>query len=116
MNPPFTRPTNHESTEVPVPSFAGFQTTKDEQRAMSGRLNTIRKVLVNPAGHGNAGLASNFIDLADVKVKPGGTIALVLPIAVVQGAAWKPARDLLRTRYRHIMVITIATSGSTDVA
>ena len=116
MNPPFTRPTNHESTEVPVPSFAGFQTTKDEQRAMSGRLNTIRKALVNPAGHGNAGLASNFIDLADVKVKPGGMIALVLPIAVVQGAAWKPARDLLLARYRRITVITIATSGSTDRA
>ena len=38
MNPPFTRPTNHESTEVPVPSFAGFQTTEDEQRTMSRTL------------------------------------------------------------------------------
>ena len=30
MNPPFTRPTNHETAEaagVPVPSFAGFGTT-----------------------------------------------------------------------------------------
>ena len=25
MNPPFTRPTNHESTAVPVPSFAGLR-------------------------------------------------------------------------------------------
>ena len=30
MNPPFTRPTNHETATVPVPSFAGFQTTGDE--------------------------------------------------------------------------------------
>ena len=24
MNPPFTRPTNHERSDEPVPSFAGF--------------------------------------------------------------------------------------------
>ena len=35
MNPPFTRPTNHESATVPVPSFAGFDTSKTEQKAMS---------------------------------------------------------------------------------
>ena len=29
MNPPFTRPTNHEVTGVPVPSFAGFQTSNE---------------------------------------------------------------------------------------
>ncbi|MYD61953.1 MAG: hypothetical protein F4W91_13000 [Gemmatimonadetes bacterium] len=35
MNPPFTRPTNHEKAEVPVPSFAGLGTSKEEQQAMS---------------------------------------------------------------------------------
>ena len=36
MNPPFTRPTNHEGAhaEIPVPSFAGFNTSHDEQLAM----------------------------------------------------------------------------------
>ena len=58
MNPPFTRPTNHEVTDVPVPSFAGFGTTEAEQRAMSSRLAAIRREIDNPAGHGNAGLAS----------------------------------------------------------
>ena len=38
MNPPFTRPTNHEKAEVPVPSFAGLGKTEDEQRAMAKRL------------------------------------------------------------------------------
>ena len=62
MNPPFTRPTNHEKTEVPVPSFAGLSKTEDEQRAMAKRLAEIRSRLSHPVGHGNAGLASNFID------------------------------------------------------
>lgn len=116
MNPPFTRPTNHEVTDVPIPSFAGFRTTNDEQRAMSNRLARIRHALKKPAGHGNAGLASNFIDLAHAKVKPGGTVALVLPIAAVQGASWQPARDLLAEQYSNVAVITVASAGNTDRA
>ena len=116
MNPPFTRPTNHEVADVPVPSFAGFRTTDDEQRAMSTRLARIRQALDGPAGHGNAGLASNFVDLAHAKVKPGGTVAFVLPIAAVQGASWRPARQLLAERYRDPAVIAIAAAGNTERA
>ncbi len=116
MNPPFTRPTNHENTEAPVPSFAGFKTTRDEQCAMSDRLAAIQRDLILPAGHGNAGLASNFIDLAHAKVKPSGIIALVLPITVTKGESWRAARELLRREYRDITVITIATVGNTDRA
>ena len=116
MNPPFTRPTNHEITDVPVPSFAGFRTTDDEQRAMSSRLARIRQALDRPAGHGNAGLASNFIDLAHAKVKPGGTVAFVLPIAAIQGASWVPARQVIAEHYSSVTVVTIASVGSTEQA
>ena len=82
MNPPFTRPTNHESTDVPVPSFAGFATNDDEQRAMSRQLARVQKAFSHPAaGHGNAGLASNFLDLAHLKCRPGGILALVMPFS-----------------------------------
>ena len=116
MNPPFTRPTNHEVAEVPVPSFAGFRTTEDEQRAMSDRLADIRRELESPAGHGNAGLASNFIDLAHAKARPGGVVALVLPIAAIQGGSWQAARSLLAARYTDVAVVTIAASGNLDRA
>ena len=116
MNPPFTRPTNHEKAEVPVPSFAGLGTSEDEQQAMSKRLAQIRRQLVNPVGHGNAGLASNFIDLAHVKTKPGGVLALVLPAAFVSGSSWKDARRLLESKYKDLVVLTIAAHGQTDRA
>ncbi len=116
MNPPFTRPTNHEITDVPIPSFAGFRTTDDEQRAMSTRLARIRQALDRPAGHGNAGLASNFIDLAQAKVKSGGVVAFVLPIAAIQGASWRQARQLLAERYCNVAVIAIAAAGNTERA
>ena len=111
MNPPFTRPTNHETATVPVPSFAGFQTTDDEQRAMSDRLADMRRGLERPAGHGNAGLASNFIDLAHVKAKPGGVVAFVLPIAAIQGESWSAARALLARHYEDVAVVAIAAPG-----
>ncbi|MDE0705208.1 MAG: hypothetical protein OXH59_15960, partial [Rhodospirillaceae bacterium] len=114
MNPPFTRPTNHEAGyEVPVPSFAGFATSADEQKHMSAGLKKIRGQLAEPAGNGNAGLASNFIDLGHQKVKPGGVLALVLPITVVSGGAWAATRGMLARHYRDISVITIAASGQT---
>lgn len=116
MNPPFTNPTNHETAEVPIPSFAGFNTSEDEQKAMSSRLKQMRKSLPQPVGHGNAGLASNFIDLAHVKLKPGGVLALVLPATFAQGESWNAARNLLETHYEDITIVTIAGEGSTDRA
>ena len=116
MNPPFTRPTNHESANVPVPSFAGFRTKEDEQAKMSIRLRAVTRTLDEPAGHGNAGLASNFIDLAHAKLRPGGILGLVLPAVVVQGHAWKNTRRLLEKHYQDILIVGIATEGSTDRA
>ncbi len=116
MNPPFTRPTNHEATGIPVPSFAGFRTKEEEQSKMSARLKEIRKDLKLPAGHGNAGLASNFIDLAHAKLRPGGILALVLPASFLQGRAWENARTLIRAQYEEILIVGIASEGSTDRA
>ena len=116
MNPPFTRPTNHEKAEVPVPSFAGLGTSKDEQQAMAKRLAEIRRRLANPVGHGNAGLASNFVDLAHSKTKLGGILALVLPAVCLSGSSWKSVRRLLENEYKDLTVLSIAAHGQTDRA
>ena len=136
MNPPYTRPTGQdgETVGIPVPSFAGFATSEEEQRAMSVQLSRIRTELKRnyqrtitqpylispPAGHGNAGLASNFIDLAHAKLRPGGVMALVLPAAFTQGDAWKSARELLSREYKDVLIVGISTrqafSADTDPA
>jgi len=108
MNPPFTRPTNHAIAHVPVPSFAGFGTSADEQHAMSIKLKRYRRTLF---GSGHAGLASNFMDLAHIKLKRGGVMALVLPFSFTSGASWKRARVALHKHYDRIRVIGIASSG-----
>ncbi len=116
MNPPFTRPTNHESTTVPVPSFAGFDTKEDEQRDMSKRLKEIGRRMVSRVGNGNAGMASHFVDLAHAKTRPGGVIALVLPASFAQGGSWEAARELMEAEYEDIVVVAIAATGGTDGA
>ena len=117
MNPPFTRPTNHEIANVPVPSFAGFETSALEQKEMSKRLGRLRRKLDHePAGHGNAGLASNFFDLAHSKVKAGGAIALVLPSTVSSGDAWASSRRLINTHYRDTIIVTISAASSSSSA
>lgn len=129
MNPPFTRPCGQEAAKVgiPVPSFAGFVTSEEEQKAMSEKLREIGRKLkksrikIDPirgvlAGHGNAGLASNFIDLAHEKLREGGILALVLPFTFVQGDAWHGARSLLKAYYKNIVIVSIATTGETERA
>jgi len=116
MNPPFTRPTNHEISEVPVPSFAGFGTSEQEQKLMSMRLNTLRQSLSEPAGNGNAGLASNFMDLGHVKLKSGGILGLILPATFAQGGAWSAARKLIEKNYEDVTVVSILGTGSSEQA
>ena len=111
MNPPFTRPTNHEAghAKIPVPSFAGFSTSHDEQRAMGRKL----KKTAGLFGSGNAGLASNFMDLGHRKLNDGGVLAMVIPFAFVRGKSWKGARQALQARYSDVHVTSIAATGST---
>lgn len=112
MNPPFTRPTNHKTTSVPVPSFAGFDTSDTEQRKMSAELRKHKALF----GNGNAGLASNFMDLAHVKLKHGGVLALVLPFTFLSGDSWKKARDALVNEYSEIFVFSIVAVRAIDRA
>ena len=111
MNPPFTRPTNHEAhhADVPVPSFAGFQTSHDEQAAMQRKLKKAR----GSFGSGFAGLASNFMDLGHRKLRDGGVLATVLPFGFVRGKAWQGARETLARCYGDIHVTSIANTGGT---
>ena len=111
MNPPFVRPTNHEAkrADVPVPSFAAFETTEEEQKAMSDRVKVLTK---GAPTHGNAGLASEFVELAHRKVRDGGTVAMVLPLSAISGSSWDAIRSRWQEQHEDIIVITIA--GATE--
>jgi len=117
MNPPYTSPTKSDSTNAkqnPIPPFAAMGTEKEDQRRMASKLEKFRKKLDDHVGHGNAGLGSNFMDLADAKLKPGGILALVLPFTIVKGDSWRACWKMLCERYRDFTVISLMQPKASD--
>ena len=51
------------------------------------------------------------VDLADRKLAPSGTLALVLPLSAMSGSSWDGVRELWRNSYSDILVVTIAAKG-----
>ena len=115
MNPPFTRATSHdgERAGVPNPMFAAFNSSDEEQRLMGDATKRITK---GTSYHGNAGEASIFLPLADRKLKKGGVLALVMPLTLISGDAWKKSRALLAEHYSNLIIISIAGATGTDLA
>ena len=115
MNPPFTRPTNHEAShaDVPIPAYAAFETTSDKQAAMA---QTVRDLTRDAPSNDNAGLASHFVELAHRKMRSDGTMAFVLPLSALSGASWDAVRTVWRARFSDITVVTIAGAGSYEAS
>ena len=111
MNPPFTRATNHEGAHADItnPAFAAFNATRADQTAMGDRINRLGS---NTCYHGNAGIASAFAALAHKKIKPGGVLALVMPLSIANGLSWKGFREMLGKWYTDLQVLSIAANGS----
>lgn len=110
MNPPYTSSTNHEGAHADItnPAFAAFDATDEDQDAMGKRATKLAK---NTCSHGNAGLASTFAALAHKKLKPGGVLALVLPLSAANGLSWKKFREMLARNYTDMIVVSIAENG-----
>ena len=110
MNPPFTRATNHEGAHADItnPAFAAFDATRAAQKAMGDRVN---KLGDRSCYHGNAGIASAFAALAHKKLKPGGVLAMVLPLSVANGLSWEGFREMLTKQYTDLEVLSIAANG-----
>ena len=65
----------------------------------------------NTCYHGNAGIASAFAALAHKKLKPGGILALVIPLSVANGLSWQGVRQLIAQDYTDVMILSIAANG-----
>ena len=112
MNPPFTRAGSDweaiQRAEGSIKQFMGLGTTLDTQKAMSRRL---KQYTQDTCYHGYAGIASAFAALAHRKLKPGGVLALVLPLTVAAGLSWDKFRQMLVQNYADISVLSIAAHG-----
>ena len=115
MNPPYTRPTGAAGMDRNIPGGkpAVPPTSPEELRKMELRMRRIRKAA--HAGVGT-GMGLHFSHIADLMVKPGGTIAMLLPMSAVttyneninSDEGWSSFRRKLVERYRNIRIISIA--------
>ena len=119
MNPPFTTPTNHAADHARPgnPAFAAFNTTQAEQKAMSDK---VKRLSIGTISDGNAGLGTQFAAIANNMVKPGGHIALILPLSAMLGGSdnpsarsWLKLRGLLADKFNDIVVVSIAQAAKT---
>ena len=110
MNPPFTKNTNKEGAYAGTfaGAFAAFNSSKADQRDMSKRMSVLRR---HTCYHGHAGMGSAFAALANLKLKPGGILALVLPMSAASGYSWQRFRQMLATGYSEQLVLSIAAHG-----
>ena len=115
MNPPFTRATNKAGVyaDTFAGAFAAFNASKKDQQDMSKRMGTLK---AETCYHGHAGMASAFAALADRKLRPGGVLALVLPLTATAGFAWQNFRQMLARDYTDLMVLSIAAPDNNQTS
>ena len=111
MNPPYASATNHgKSRTDPVPPFALFGISTEDQIKMAGLNNSIYQ---GTCADGNAGLASHFIAICDKKLKPGGVMGLILPNTMFSGPSWSKVRLLLKERYDDVTLVLVGPGSGT---
>ena len=115
MNPPFTSNTAKERMHIGVfaPAFAAFGSDDRDQRDMARHLSRLKR---GTCYHGHAGMASAFAALAHRKLKPGGVLALVLPLTASAASSWRAFRQMMVNNYTDLMVLSIAASGDDDLS
>ena len=117
MNPPFTRAgSDWEGTERDedyIKQFRGLSTALDTQKEMANRLSLHTK---GTCYHGYAGIASAFTALADKKLKPGGVLALVLPLSAAAGLSWQGFRQMLAGGYSELMVLSLGAAEDDELS
>lgn len=102
QNPPFTRIGADNNSDVLKQIFA--------DKAVAGAMRKSLKAQKSKIGHGQAGLGSYFVELADKMLKRNGRMGVVLPISAIAGTSWRKVRNLWAREYHDVVIITIADS------
>ena len=100
QNPPFTRIGADNNSDMPKQIFADKKVAEEMRKSLKFQKSKI--------GHGQAGLGSYFVDLADKMLKNKGKMGVVLPIAATATTSWSKVRNFFAREYHGVVVVTIA--------
>ncbi len=111
MNPPFTRPGSDwegsDRDEDSIKHFKGLGTGLVTQKEMA---KSLKQYTNDTCYHGYAGIASAFAALAHTKLKPGGVLALVLPLSTAAGQSWQKFREMIAREYVRPIVLSLSAA------
>ena len=102
QNPPYSRARGGRKL------FAVAGIGEDARERSLRRLSSIRSRLRRKGDEmidGQAGLATDFSALADLKLKPHGVFATVLPLTAAHAESWAGFRKTIERKYDDIMAI-----------
>ena len=112
QNPPFTRPGSDSNTGIPKSTFQGSDRPEEEQKAMQSALKSKDRRVAEKTTE----FAPNFVDLADKKLKRGGTMGFILLLTVLRSPITQEIRDMWASEYHNVVVITVAQAEAADCA
>ena len=112
QNPPFTRPGSDSNTDIPKSTFQGSDRPGEDQKLMQAALKSKNTRVTD----GKSGFVSAFVDLADKKLKTGGTMAFILPLTVLRSPTTEKLREMWATEYHNVVIITMAHAKAKDSA
>lgn len=117
MNPPFTKAGSDwegsDRSEDSIKQFKGLSTDLVTQKEMAKSLKRYTK---DTCYHGYAGIASAFAALAHKKIRPGGVLALVLPLSAASGQSWLKFREMILQDYTTLTVLSLAAADNDDLS
>lgn len=102
MNPPYTRTRGGQS------AFDISGMSDNERKLTQERVR--KKLVTKSGGSMSAGLGSIFTHIADMKLKQGGRLGIVLPMTIAAQSSWEQTRTLISKNYTDI-TITYFSSG-----
>ena len=103
-NPPYTRRGSDGGNEDAIDRV--FRLPEGDEVSRDAVTKHTSSLLANTPADFNAGHGTSFTVLADRLVKPGGRVALVLPVTALSGERWKGIRALIASRYEVEFVIS----------
>ena len=112
QNPPFTKPGTDQGSGAPKTTFQGSDRPEEDKKAMQ----TVLRNKDSRVAHGLSGLVSYFVDLADRKLKHGGTMGFIMPATILTSSTMQKVRHMLATEYHGVIVVTIAEAKTENAA
>ena len=103
-NPPFTRRGSDGDKQEAISRV--FSVPKSDAASEGAIAKRTSALLRGTPANQMAGHGSSFTVLADRMVKPGGRVALVLPVTALSGGSWGGVRRMLSGRYEVEYVVS----------